>query len=376
MVGNTDGQRWGKGRKFESAARCTRMRRTLFKPAILLLAACSCALVGASARLFRVQAQGDRDYQAWSDQEIAVNLSQGRAVLCATKEGIILGTIPGRGEPGSVLPLIQPVAGSHMGVLFGAAEWIQPESKDKAVRLDQEYPGLMASALSGGPQQMDSGAASDLEAEGVALLERLRQLAGSFHHKINLAGDEPLVRVVLAGYEPDYGPEAWVLDYHIAQDALGNDLWRTRVLRPSYTQLYPPEKGKPRTIMEVRYPPEDRSNADPEMLDLLQQNDSRLAPIRSASPTVSKAVELAVEGQSQKSEPQTLGKFFELALPAVAPPQSQLGLAMIDFENGFQWLIQPAELRAKSQKSGPRWPGSEGQPSPSDRPTLRNKPAN
>ena len=80
------------------------------------------------------------------------------------------------------------------------------------------------------------------------------------HHKINLGEDEPLIRIVLAGFVRDYGPEAWTIDYHIAQDALGNDIWRTRVLRPTYNQLYPPEKGKPKTFMEVRYPPENRAN--------------------------------------------------------------------------------------------------------------------
>ena len=95
------------------------------------------------------------------------------------------------------------------------------------------------------------------------MLERVRVLAGQLHHKVNLGEEEPLIRIVLAGFVRDYGPEAWTIDYHIQQDALGNDIWRTRVLRPSYNQLYPPEKGKPKTFMEARYPPENGLPAIP-----------------------------------------------------------------------------------------------------------------
>ena len=143
------------------------------------------------------------------------------------------------------------------------------------------------------------------------MLERVRVLAGMLHHKINLGEDEPLIRIVLVGFVRDYGPEAWTIDYHIEQDALGNDIWRTRVLRPSYNQLYPPEKGKPKTFMEVRYPPENRATGEPELLDLLQQNDSRLAKIRAANEIQAKSVTLAVEGQSQKSDAASRRQFLE-----------------------------------------------------------------
>ena len=199
--------------------------------------------------------------QETNDQEVAVNLAEGRVVICATKEAIIMASMDARGEAGSRPPVIQILSSERIGVMLGAVEWVQPDSKDKPVRLDDELRKLIAAALNTGGPRNDAEGASDIESIGISVLERVRVLAGQLHHKINLGEDEPLIRIVLAGYLRDYGPEAWTIDYHIQQDALGNDLWRTRVLRPSYNQLYPPEKGKPKTFMEVRYPPENRANA-------------------------------------------------------------------------------------------------------------------
>ena len=216
-------------------------------------------------------------------QEVAVNLTEGRVVICAAKDGIIVATIGEHGEPGSRPPAVTSLSALRAGVMLGAVEWVQPESKDKPIRLDTELPGIVAAVLNNSGRPNYTNAASDIEAIGVAVLERVRQLAGQLHNKINIGEDEPLIRVVLAGYVPDYGPEAWTIDYHIAQDALGNDIWRTRVLRPSYNQLYPPEKGQPHTLVEVRYPPANRAKDAPELLDLLRQNDPRLAKIRAAN---------------------------------------------------------------------------------------------
>jgi hypothetical protein len=204
------------------------------------------------------------------------------------------------------------------------------------------------------------------------VLERVRILAGLLHHKINLGEDEPLIRVVLTGYVQNYGAEAWTIDYHIRQDNLGNDIWRTRVLRPSYNQLYPPEKGMPKTLMEVRYPPENRATGEPELLDLLQQNDTRLAKIRAANEIEAKSVTLAVEGQSQKSDEASLVYFLKAALPAVTPPETKLTMAMIDFDRGFQWILEPPKAPAPPPGQTP----SNQTPEEPERPTLRHKSEN
>src|ERR1700747_3611072 len=69
-------------------------------------------------------------------REIAVNLAEGRVVICAAKDGIIVATIAERGEPGSRSPAVTSLSPLRAGVMLGAVEWVQPESSDKPIRLD------------------------------------------------------------------------------------------------------------------------------------------------------------------------------------------------------------------------------------------------
>ena len=302
-----------------------------------------------------------------ADQEVAVNLSEGRVVICAAKDAILLVAMDTRGEAGSLPPAITILSAERIGVMMGAVEWVLPDSKDKPIRLNDEFKSIVGAALNTSGRPDYAGAANDIESIGVAVLERLRLLAGSLHHKVNLAEDEPLLRVVLVDYLRDYGPEAWAIDYHIRQDALGNDIWRTRVLRPGYNQIYPPEKGRPHTLMEVRYPPENRATDAPELLDLLQQNDPRLAGIRASSAIVAKSVGFVTDGQSQKSEAAGVATFLKAALPAVTPPETKLTMAMVDFDRGFQWIIEPPQAPAQPPSN------KEKTPEEPERPTLRHK---
>jgi hypothetical protein len=315
--------------------------------------------------------------QESADQEVAVNLTEGRVVICAANDAIVLAAMDMHGEAGSRAPNIEVLTAERMGVMMGAVEWVLPDSKDKPVRLDEEFTKLVAAALNYGAQgQKDQGfRASDLESIGISILERVRVLAGELHHKINVREDEPLLRVVLAGYVRNYGPEAWVIDYHIAQDALGNDIYRTRVLRPSYNQLYPPDKGMPKTFMEVRYPPENRATSDPEILDLLHQNDDRLAKFRAADQIQEKSVNLAVQGQSQKSETLGIVNFLKAALPAVTPAETKLTMAKVEYDGGFQWIVQPPRAAAPPPSQAPP-PSNNNAPGEEERPTLRHKSEN
>jgi hypothetical protein len=306
------------------------------------------------------------------DQEVAVNLAEGRIVICAAKDGIIMASMDAHGETGSRPPTIDILSVERMGVMLGAVEWVQPDSKDKPIRLDEEFRSLVAAALNTGGEKDTGFRASDIESIGIAVLERLRLVAAQLHHKINLGEDEPLIRIVLAGFVRDYGPESWTIDYHIRQDALGNDIWRTRILRPSYNQLYPPDKGQPKTFIEVRYPPENRASGEPELLDLLQQKDPRLTKIRAANEVQAKSVTLAVEGQSQKSDTTSVINFLKAALPAITPSGTNLTMAKVDYDGGFQWILQPPKAPApppgeKQQEKTPEEP---------ERPTLRHKSEN
>jgi hypothetical protein len=297
-------------------------------------------------------------------QEVAANLAEGRVVVCAAKDGIIVATIDAHSEPGSRAPAVVALSALRAGVLLGAVEWVQPESSDKPIRLDSELPRLAGTALNNSGRPDYEIAASDIEAIGVALLERVRQMAGQLHNKINIGEDEPLIRLVLVDYVPNYGPEAWTIDYHIRQDALGNDYWRTRVLRPSYNQLYPPEKGQPHTLVEVSYPPANRATAAPELLDLLRQNDPRLAQIRTVNQILAKSVAFVVDGQSQKSLAASDADFLRAALPAVTLPETKLSMALIDFDRGFQWVLEPPAAEH---------PPAEATPQEEGAPSLRHK---
>ena len=300
-------------------------------------------------------------------QEVAVNLAEGRVVVCAAQDGIVVATIDVHTEPGSRQPEVVALSALRAGILLGAVEWVQPESKDKPVRLDNELPHIVGGALNVPGQPNNSFASNDIEAIGVALLERVREVAGLLHHKIKLGEDEPLIRFVLVDYVPGYGPEAWTIDYRIRQDELGNDYWRTRVLRPTYSQLYPPEKGQPHTLIEARYPPANRAKDAPELLDLLRQNDPRLAGMRAANEILAKSVTFVVEGQSQKSLASSDADFLRAAIPAVTPPETKFTMALIDFDRGFRWLIEPPKDERPPVDATPREP---------EAPSLRRKPTN
>jgi hypothetical protein len=303
--------------------------------------------------------------QEGAAQELAVNLAEGRVIVCAAKDGIILATVDAHNEAGSRPPAVASLGPLRAGVILGAVEWVKPESMDQPVRLDAEFPRLAAAAIASPGAQKSSETASDIESIGVSVLERVRVLAGQLHSKINLGEDEPLVRIVLADFVPGYGPEAWTLDYFVRQDQLASGYWRTRVLRPSYTQLYPPEKGQPRTLVEVRYPSADRAKDEPELRDLLQQNDPRLTTIRAANAIMAKSVAFVSEGQSQKSDAASDINFLRAALPAVAPLETEITMAYVDFDKGFQWVMHP---------SGPAVPlPADDKPQEPHAPTLRRK---
>jgi hypothetical protein len=297
-------------------------------------------------------------------QEVAVNLAEGRVVICAAKDGIVVATVGEQREAGSRSPAVSSVSALRAAVMLGAVEWVQPESSDKPIRLDTELSGIVAAVLNTSGQPKYTNAASDIEQIGVAVLERIRQVAGLLHNKINMGKDEPLIRIVLAGYVPDYGPEVWTIDYHIEQDALGNDIWRTRVLRPSYNQLYPPEKGQPHTLVEIRYPPANRAKDSPELLDLLRQNDPRLAKVRAANDIMTKSLAFVVGGQSDKSMAAPDIEFLRGALPAVTPPETKLTMALVDYDKGFRYVLAPPVEDRAPVDTKPREPGA---------PTLRRK---
>ena len=139
--------------------------------------------------------------------------------------------------------------------------------------------------------------------------------------------------MLLTDYAPNYGPEIWSLKYRIRQQNLGNDYWNSTILRPAYNQLYPPEKGQPRTFVEVRYP---EGSAEPTLAARLTANDPDLERIRNSSQESTKALGLVSDGNSTKAALVTDRGLPPLgAVPIVAGAQARMTLAVIDAERGI-----------------------------------------
>src|SRR5262249_17148309 len=143
---------------------------------------------------------------------------------------------------------------------------------------------------------------------------------------------------LLADYVVDYGPEVWSLQYHIRQEAAGNDYWVTRPLRPSYVQLYPPEKGKPRTFMQASYPANQ-----PAISDQVHEGAGALAGIPSDLPQTSAALAAVLRGESNKTAAAPMIDYLRAALPTLAGKGAKYSLARLDEMRGFQWLVAPPE---------------------------------
>jgi hypothetical protein len=80
-------------------------------------------------------------------------------------------------------------------------------------------------------------------------------------------------------------------------------------------------------------------------------------------------VALAAEGQSQKSDAASLVNFLKAALPAVAPPDTKLTMAKVEYDGGFHWIVEPPKAPAPRPGEKPKEPT----PEEPERPTLRRK---
>jgi hypothetical protein len=316
---------------------------------IALLCLCSTA---------QAQSQGRED-------EIVANLAGGRVIVHVTKDNVIVfAAIDQPVETGSVPPRVMDLDNTHVGVLLGASEWRLP-ADPKPVRLDRNFQRI-------GPRdprnQTQAGEAEpDLETIGVAFLEELRPLVAQLHHKIEVAADEPLFELVVIGYAPnDYGPEVWTIEYRVHQEqvAVRGEYWQTRILRPRFEQLYPPEKRAPRTIVETRYPLDTKG---PTLMELIQGNDPRIGHLRGGEPRFAKVLEAVDHGQAQKAVSVDATDFLRAVLPLLAGNSTFL-LGTMEHEHGLDWIVPPSEPVEKAEK------GQEDKDRPPDAPSLRKKP--
>jgi hypothetical protein len=284
------------------------------------------------------------------DDEIVASLAGGRVIIHATQESITFIALDEPIEAGSAPPRVMSLDSHHVAVLLGSSEWRMPADPNP-IRMDQGY------TRTGGPdpryQSSYSGEAeADLEQMGVAFLEKLTPLAARLHHKLDFPADQPLFELVVIGFGPrDYGPEVWTVEYRMTQTnvATRGDFWQTRVLRPRFVQIYPPEKHAPRKLVETCYPGTCKG---PTLQQLLEGNEPGLEKLAKSDSKVTKAVAVITNGQAQKAVRQDADTFLRAAVPLIYPDRHFV-MATLEAEHGFQWIVPPNEPmeRARSAKT-------------------------
>jgi hypothetical protein len=312
-----------------------------------------CIFIALAAARFAVPQISAQQQQPARD--LVANFAAGRVEVCSAKYTLLVATADEPIEPGSQPPEIFQLGTGRIGILLGAVEWAEPGSQAPPDNFARDLATVGQVAPGAGTAQAGDEA-GDIELLGIALLERIRAQAESFHHKIDLGADEPLVELIVADYVDGYGFEAWLVRYKIKQKLLGNDYWMTTVSRPDYTQLYPPEKGQPRTLIEVRYPPA----ADPTLLDRLKSDDPGLQRIRDASPKLNQSAAQIVVGESQKSNADDDADFLRAAMPVVTRAEARVALVEITNLRDVVWVagspVSTAAVAAPGEKSEPDAP--------------------
>jgi hypothetical protein len=304
------------------------------------------------------------------EDEIVANVASGRVIIHVTLEGIVFATIEKPSEANSIAPRVVGIDPGHFGVLLGAAEWQIPAGSDpifvdKRIPREGKRPSpVERAARPDGLERLDEENA-DLELIGAAYLEALRSLAGQLHHKIELGPNEPLLELVVVGYAPkDYGPEVWLYEYRMVQEAMRGDFYQTRVLRPRTTQLYPPEKHQPKTVVEIRYP---QDSSDIPLAGLFQSNDPVIAHLARSDPKFARVVDRIQAGKANAAKMADAADFLR-ALVVPLAGKERFAVGTLGERSGLDWLVPPQEPveRAKTQK---------GDKDRSDEaPTLRPKP--
>lgn len=296
------------------------------------------------------------------ENEVVANLAGGRVIVQVSRELISFAVIDHPLEVNSHQPRVLSLDGTHVGILFGAVEW-EVASDPKPVRLDHNFERITQRdpRYRANPDESEP----DLEAIGAGFLERLRPLVSQLHNKLNVGPEEPIFELIIIGYARDYGPEVWQVDYRIEQQDVatrGTGYWQTRVMRPRFNQLYPPEgKKSPRRLIETRYP-EDLEG--PDLNALIVRDEPRIAKIRAADPRFAKVLTNIEKGEAQKSVDEDAIDTLRAMVPLLAG-DAKFVIGKISEQLGFDWVVAPPEPIEKAVPD-------KGQPP--EAPTLRKRP--
>jgi len=281
------------------------------------------------------------------DDEIVATLTGGRVIVHATRESVSFIAIDEPIEAGSPPPRVMSLDSRHVAVLLGSSEWRIP-ADPTPIRLDKDYKRV------GGIDPRYQGtyngeAEPDLETMGVSFLEKLSPLAARLHHKLDFPPDQPLFELVMIGFGPqDYGPEVWTVEFRMTQTIVASrgEYWQTRVLRPRFTQIYPPEKKAPRKLVETCYPGECKG---PTLQQLLEGNEPTLEKLARSDPKFFKAVDLISKGQAQKALAPHTAAFLRAAVPLLYTGK-RFVMGTFEEEHGFDWVVPPDEPVEKAKK--------------------------
>jgi len=299
--------------------------------------------------------------QAESTSEVVANLAAGRVAVLVCRDGVVVATAESRVEPDTLPPVIVPVSAFRVAVLLGPVEWIWPGSGRTPLRLDAALRQAGQTAALFKPHNVEN-TATDIETLGLAFLEPLRNAAGEIHSPLHMERKELFTEVLLAGYIPEYGAEIWSLRYRVEQHILRGDFYQTVVHRPEYIQLYPPEKGQPRVLVETHYPPEDAT--EPTLMEQLRSGEIRLAALRRADERLGRVADLLEKGEGQKVWFVDGLEFLRAAMQAVSPQGRRQMIATVRQDKGVEWVVG-------EQMSAPAIPGEKREPAA---PTLYKHP--
>lgn len=336
-----------------------RTRRTACKSYSRIAAFVSLTIAGAIFPL-PMAAQQVQEVPA---EEVVVNFAAGRVVIAVVKDAILIGTIENKIEPQTHPPIPVQMSGRRAGILLGAVDWFSPSSQLQIARLDIELPRLHGHFAVSGPhlnQAATTAEASDIEAVGQNLYDRLNVVAGNLHGKLEWPPTEPVAELVLADFLPGYGPEVWQLTFNLKQEMQRIDYYDTHVSHPTYLQSWPPEKGQPHTLVEFQYPPENPTTT---LLELLRQKDPRVEKICAADAKMREVADHFLEGQSGKITSVDATQFLRAVLSVLAPPNARQTMAVIGFDSGFEWVLRPPPEPKKAPTPG-------DQEKPADAPSL------
>src|SRR5215469_8140778 len=261
------------------------------------------AFLACGRALSQQQSEGPRE-------EIVANLDAGRVIIAVVKDEILVATIENRIEAETRPPIPVQLSSERLAVTLGAVDWFSPSSQQTLANIAIELPHLKGNLVRSGPhlQQAEAGGeASDIEAIGQGVMERLNDVARDLHNRVQQPKDEPLTQLIVADYLTGYGPEVWQVTFDIEQEQQQGDFWDTRVLRPKYLQFWPPEKGQPHTLLEFDYPLE---NPPASLLDLIRQKDPKVQQIIASDSTMAAVANQFLAGDSKKIRSQDAMQFL------------------------------------------------------------------